>query len=60
MNEFIVFSFGFNAITLLNFRFQDPTGTIDASIHRRVLTEGELGKDLSVGAVLILHKVSLA
>ncbi|KAH9763453.1 nuclear localized protein 1 [Citrus sinensis] len=27
---------------------KDPTGTIDASIHRRVLTEGELGKDLSV------------
>ncbi|KAH9801691.1 nuclear localized protein 1 [Citrus sinensis] len=38
---------------------KDPTGTIDASIHRRVLTEGELGKDLSVGAVLILHKVAV-
>ncbi|KAH7549406.1 hypothetical protein JRO89_XS13G0026500 [Xanthoceras sorbifolium] len=36
---------------------KDPTGTIDASIHRKVFTEGEFGKDISVGAVLILQKV---
>ncbi|KAK3228288.1 hypothetical protein Dsin_008150 [Dipteronia sinensis] len=38
---------------------KDPTGTIDASIHRRVFTEGEFGKDVSVGAVLILQKVAV-
>ncbi|KAL5751225.1 hypothetical protein ACOSP7_025828 [Xanthoceras sorbifolium] len=38
---------------------KDPTGTIDASIHRKVFTEGEFGKDISVGAVLILQKVAV-
>ena len=42
---------------ILNFLYQDPTGTIDASIHHRVISEGNFGKDLSVGAVLILQKV---
>lgn len=37
--------------------FQDPTGAIDASIHRKVLAEGGFGKDISVGSVLILQKV---
>uniref|UniRef100_A0A9I9DFT5 Homologous recombination OB-fold protein OB-fold domain-containing protein n=1 Tax=Cucumis melo TaxID=3656 RepID=A0A9I9DFT5_CUCME len=38
---------------------KDPTGTIDASIHHRVISEGIFGKDLSVGAVLILQKVAV-
>ncbi|KAJ4713535.1 Nuclear localized protein [Melia azedarach] len=38
---------------------KDPTGTIDASIHRRIFTEAESGKDISVGAVLILQKVAV-
>ncbi|XP_023516131.1 uncharacterized protein C17orf53 [Cucurbita pepo subsp. pepo] len=38
---------------------KDPTGTIDASIHHRVISEGNFGKDLSVGAVLILQKVAV-
>ncbi|XP_044465577.1 uncharacterized protein LOC123195800 isoform X2 [Mangifera indica] len=38
---------------------KDPTGTIDASIHHRVLTVGEFSKDISVGAVLILQKVAV-
>ncbi|XP_059642180.1 uncharacterized protein LOC132284127 [Cornus florida] len=38
---------------------KDPTGTIGASIHRKVLTEGEFGKDISVGSVLILQKVAV-
>ncbi|KAJ7975235.1 Nuclear localized protein [Quillaja saponaria] len=38
---------------------KDPTGTIGASIHRKVLTEGEFRKDISVGAVLVLHKVAV-
>lgn len=37
---------------------KDPTDTIDASIHRRVLA-GEYGKEISVGAVLILQKVAV-
>ncbi|XP_050235403.1 uncharacterized protein LOC126683886 isoform X2 [Mercurialis annua] len=38
---------------------KDPTGTIDATIHRRVLTETEFGKDISVGAVIVVQKVAV-
>lgn len=38
---------------------KDPTGTIDASIHHGVISEGNFGKDISVGAVLILQKVAV-
>ncbi|KAG2664679.1 hypothetical protein I3760_16G094200 [Carya illinoinensis] len=38
---------------------KDPTGTIGASIHHKVFTEGEFGKDISVGAVLVLQKVAV-
>lgn len=41
----------------LKFWFQDPTGTIGASIHHTVLSEGDFGKSISVGAVLVLKKV---
>lgn len=41
----------------LKFWLQDPTGTIGASIHRKALSEGEFGKNISVGAVLVLQKV---
>ncbi|XP_043700401.1 uncharacterized protein LOC122651143 [Telopea speciosissima] len=34
-----------------------PTGTVSASIHRKVLTESEFGRDISVGAVMILKEV---
>ncbi|XP_010694562.2 uncharacterized protein LOC104907345 [Beta vulgaris subsp. vulgaris] len=36
---------------------KDPTGTISASIHRKVLSLEEFGKMLAVGSVLILKKV---
>ncbi|KAL2462829.1 uncharacterized protein Fot_54066 [Forsythia ovata] len=36
---------------------KDPTGTIGASIHHKVLNESEYGKDLTIGAALILKKV---
>lgn len=36
---------------------KDPTGTIGASIHHKVLDDVELGKHISVGSVLILQKV---
>ena len=42
----------------LGVEFQDPTGTLGASIHRKVLSEGEHGKNISIGAVLVLQKVN--
>lgn len=39
------------------FEFQDPSGTIGASVHRKVFTEGGFGKDLKAGSVLVLQKV---
>ncbi|XP_012469178.1 uncharacterized protein LOC105787370 [Gossypium raimondii] len=38
---------------------KDPTGTIDASIHGKVLVDGHFAKDITVGTVLILQKVSV-
>ncbi|CAM8927778.1 unnamed protein product [Rhodiola kirilowii] len=38
---------------------KDPSGTISASIHRSVVIEGNHGSELSVGAVLVLQKVSI-
>ncbi|KAJ6764986.1 hypothetical protein OIU74_023793 [Salix koriyanagi] len=38
---------------------KDPTGTIDASIHHKVLTDGDFGKDISIGAVMIVQKVAV-
>ncbi|KAL0429557.1 UNVERIFIED_CONTAM: hypothetical protein Sradi_0581700 [Sesamum radiatum] len=36
---------------------KDPTGTVGASIHHKVLSESEFGKNISTGSVLILQKV---
>ncbi|WJX54490.1 hypothetical protein P8452_40367 [Trifolium repens] len=38
---------------------KDPTGTIGASIHRKVFTKVEFGKDITVGSVLFLQKVAV-
>lgn len=38
---------------------KDPTGTVAGFIHRKVLSEGEFTKDISVGSVLILQKVAI-
>ncbi|XP_022755049.1 uncharacterized protein LOC111303210, partial [Durio zibethinus] len=48
-----------NGLGDLMVTLKDPTGTIDASIHNKVLVEGGFGKDISVGTVLILQKVSI-
>ncbi|MCI19998.1 hypothetical protein A2U01_0041158, partial [Trifolium medium] len=37
----------------------DPTGIIGASIHRKVFTKVEFGKDITVGSVLVLQKVAV-
>ncbi|KAM6568110.1 hypothetical protein CsatB_016095 [Cannabis sativa] len=46
-----------NGLGSLMVTLKDPTGTIDASIHHKVLSQGEFGKIISVGSVLILQKV---
>ncbi|XP_062115225.1 uncharacterized protein LOC133829534 [Humulus lupulus] len=46
-----------NGLGGLMVTLKDPTGTIGASIHRKVLSEGEFGKNISIGTVLILQKV---
>ncbi|CAN6927394.1 unnamed protein product [Brassica oleracea] len=38
---------------------KDPTGTIDASVHRKVISDSEFGRDIRVGAVVILNKVAV-
>lgn len=50
-------SIQFNMLLIQEFEFQDPTGSIGASIHRKVFTEGGFGKDITVGSVLLLQKV---
>ncbi|KAK9688661.1 hypothetical protein RND81_09G001900 [Saponaria officinalis] len=36
---------------------KDPTDTVGASVHRKVLNAGEFGKSITAGSVLILQKV---
>ncbi|XP_062115226.1 uncharacterized protein LOC133829535 isoform X1 [Humulus lupulus] len=48
-----------NGLGGLMVTLKDPTGTIGASIHRKVLSEGEFGKNISIGTVLILQKVAV-
>ncbi|XP_065851277.1 uncharacterized protein [Euphorbia lathyris] len=48
-----------NGLGGLMVTLKDPTGTIDATIHGRVLAEEEFGKNISIGAVIILKKVSI-
>ncbi|KAI3409563.1 uncharacterized protein J3R85_019165 [Psidium guajava] len=38
---------------------KDPTGTVGATIHRKVLREKGFAQEISVGAVLILQKVAV-
>ncbi|KAK4414190.1 hypothetical protein Salat_2831900 [Sesamum alatum] len=38
---------------------KDPTGTVGASIHHKVLSESEFGKNISMGSVLILREVAV-
>ncbi|PSR89146.1 Protein of unknown function DUF4539 protein [Actinidia chinensis var. chinensis] len=48
-----------NGLGDLMVTLKDPTGTIDASIHHKVLAEVEFRKEISVGSVLILQKVAV-
>ncbi|KAL7114618.1 hypothetical protein ACP275_04G132100 [Erythranthe tilingii] len=38
---------------------KDPTGTVGASVHHKVLSQTEFGKNLTVGAALILREVAI-
>lgn len=46
-----------NGLGDLFITLKDPTGTIDASVHRTVIESRKLGGDISVGCVLILKQV---
>ncbi|KAK6127720.1 hypothetical protein DH2020_038526 [Rehmannia glutinosa] len=35
----------------------DPTGTVGASVHQKVLSHSEFGKNLTIGSVLILRRL---
>ncbi|CAH1435584.1 unnamed protein product [Lactuca virosa] len=48
-----------NELGDLKVTLKDPTGVVSGTIHHKVLTEGEFGKGIFVGSVLILHKVSV-
>ncbi|MBA0846963.1 hypothetical protein Goshw_010082 [Gossypium schwendimanii] len=48
-----------NGLGDLMVTLKDPTGTIDASIHGKVLVDGRFAKDITVGTVLIMQKVSV-
>ncbi|XP_010533972.1 PREDICTED: uncharacterized protein LOC104809628 isoform X2 [Tarenaya hassleriana] len=48
-----------NGLGDLMMTLKDPTGTIDASVHRKVVAESEFGRDIRAGAVLILKKVAV-
>nr|KYP67448.1 Uncharacterized protein C17orf53 isogeny [Cajanus cajan] len=47
---------GFGDMTIT---VKDPTGTVGASVHRKVLAHAEFGKDVTVGSVLVLQKVAV-
>ncbi|CAN6165762.1 unnamed protein product [Urochloa humidicola] len=38
---------------------KDPTDTVAAAVHKKVLLEGNNGQDISVGCVILLSKVSV-
>ncbi|CAM0911715.1 unnamed protein product [Alopecurus aequalis] len=47
---------GFGDIIL---NLKDPSGTIDASVHKKVLSNENLSKSLSVGSVIFLKQVAV-
>ncbi|TVU02822.1 hypothetical protein EJB05_51670 [Eragrostis curvula] len=43
----------------LSLTLKDPTDTICASVHRKVLSEESVGQDISVGCAIVLSKVAV-
>nr|ADM26560.1 nuclear localized protein 1 [Nicotiana benthamiana] len=48
-----------NGLGGLMVTLKDRTGSIGASIHHKVLSENQYGKDICIGSVLILQKVAV-
>ncbi|KAJ8752560.1 hypothetical protein K2173_005449 [Erythroxylum novogranatense] len=48
-----------NGLGDLMVTLKDPTASIDASVHRGVFSNNEFGKDISVGAVMILKNIAI-
>ncbi|KAK8583662.1 hypothetical protein V6N12_067924 [Hibiscus sabdariffa] len=48
-----------NGLGDLMVTLKDPTGTLDASMHGKVLVDGSFANNITVGTVLILQKVSV-
>ncbi|KAL0919102.1 hypothetical protein M5K25_011175 [Dendrobium thyrsiflorum] len=46
-----------NGLGDFSITLKDPTGTIGAAIHRKVLSEGNICREISVGCVFILKQV---
>ncbi|KAL1359624.1 hypothetical protein AAHE18_04G120300 [Arachis hypogaea] len=38
---------------------KDPTRTISARVHHKAASDGEYGKDITVGSVVVLQKVAV-
>ncbi|GKC65792.1 GPCR kinase [Tanacetum coccineum] len=55
----IVKSCSLNVICDLTMTMKDLSGTIPGTIHHKVVDEGGYGKDITVGAALILANVSV-
>nr|GEX71100.1 hypothetical protein [Tanacetum cinerariifolium] len=55
----IVKSCSSNVISDLTVTMKDPSGKIPGTIHYKVLDEGTYGKDITVGASMILTNVSV-
>ncbi|PWA77868.1 hypothetical protein CTI12_AA221540 [Artemisia annua] len=48
-----------NALGDLTVTLKDFSGSISGTIHHKIINEGGYGKDINVGAALILHKISV-
>ncbi|KAG2640913.1 hypothetical protein PVAP13_2KG126972 [Panicum virgatum] len=46
-----------NGLGDLLITLKDPTDTISAAVHKKVLLEGNYGQDISIGCVILLSKV---
>ncbi|CAN6209820.1 unnamed protein product [Urochloa humidicola] len=55
----VVTSFKPNGLGDLLVTLKDPTDTVAAAVHRKVLLEGSNGQDISVGCVFLLSKVAI-
>ncbi|BAT72626.1 hypothetical protein VIGAN_01004700 [Vigna angularis var. angularis] len=48
-----------NGLGDMKITLKDPTATVSASVHRKVLAQPEFGKDFAVGSVVVLREVAV-